>query len=125
MLVGFPGAYTPNCDGRHLPSFVANADHIQTQGVDQIVGIAVNDPWVMQRWEAETQAKGKVLLLSDGNADLTRQLGLLFDGQELGMGQRCQRFFLIADNGIVRKINVDRGMAYACTRSEDVLQVLI
>lgn len=124
LVLGFPGAFTPTCDGKHLPSFVANADHINANGIERIIGVAVNDPWVMWRWEQATKAEGKVLLVSDGNAEFTRTMGLVFDAQDLGAGTRCHQFFLIANKGIVEKLNVEKGMGFYCTRTDDVMEAL-
>ena len=124
LILGFPGAFTPTCDGKHLPSFIANADHINAKGIEHIIGIAVNDPWVMQLWEKSTNAEGKVLLVSDGNGEFTRSMGLVYEARDLGAGTRCHRFFLIANKATVEKLNIDKGMDFYCTRTDDVMEAL-
>jgi len=110
LILGFPGAFSPVCDNQHLPSFVANADHILTQGVDTITGISVNDPWVIDVWEKHSGCTDKIALYSDGNADLAKSLGLEFNDASLGIGVRSHRYVIVVTNGIIKRIKYDRGM---------------
>src|SRR5690606_2176786 len=79
-LFSVPGAFTPTCSAKHLPGFVDNADQIRARGIDEIVGISVNDPFVMGAWGKSANVGDKVSLLSDGNADFVKALGLTMDG---------------------------------------------
>ena len=109
VLFAVPGAFTPGCSKIHLPGFVANADELLGKGVDRIACIAVNDPWVMQAW-GESQGVGdKILMLSDGNADFTKAMGLEFDGGGIGLGVRSQRYAAIVEDGVIKNLDVEAG----------------
>jgi peroxiredoxin len=107
VIFGVPGAFTPSCDQKHLPGYVANADAIKAKGVDEIICIAVNDPFVMQHWGQSAGAAGKVTMIPDGNAELTRALGLDFDGSGFGLATRCKRFSMIVNDGVVETLDIE------------------
>lgn len=105
-LFAVPGAFTPGCSQTHMPGFVINVDKIHEKGVDQIACLATNDAFVMSAWQRDQNAE-HILMLSDGNADFVRQLGLELDATAGGMGIRSQRFALIANDGVVEWLGVD------------------
>lgn len=105
-LFAVPGAFTPGCSQTHMPGFVVNADKILEKGVDQIACLATNDAFVMSAWQRDQNAE-HILMLSDGNAEFVRQLGLDLDATAGGMGIRSKRFALIANDGIVEWLGVD------------------
>ena len=107
VLVAVPGAYTPTCDRNHLPGYVGHADEIKAAGIDAIMVTSVNDVFVLKAWSASTGADGKVEMLSDGNADFAKSIGLTFDGSGFGLGTRSQRYSMIVDDGVVRSLNVE------------------
>jgi peroxiredoxin len=107
VLFGVPGAYTGVCTKQHMPGFVQEADAIKAKGVDTIACIAVNDPAVLTAWSKDTGADGKILMLSDWNADYIKALGLDFDGSKFGLGTRSKRFSAVVDNGVVKSLNVE------------------
>lgn len=107
VLFGVPGAYTPVCSQRHLPSYVRNAEKIKAMGVDEIICTAVNDPFVMQRWAQDTMAEGVVTLLPDGNGELARALGLVLDARAYGLGMRSQRYSMVIQNGVVVELQLE------------------
>jgi peroxiredoxin len=106
-LFSVPGAFTPTCSAKHLPGFVEKADAIKAKGIDEIVGTAVNDAFVMGAWGDSAGTEGKVTLLADGNGDFVKALGLDFDGSAFGMGTRGKRFAMIVDDGKVEKLFVE------------------
>ena len=106
-LVAVPGAYTPTCDRNHLPGFVSRADEIRAAGIDAIVVTSVNDVFVLKAWSASSGADGKVEMLSDGNGDFAKALGLAFDGSGFGLGTRSQRYAMLVDDGVVMSLNVE------------------
>jgi len=106
VLFAVPGAFTPGCSQAHLPGFVVKADEILAKGVDRIACMAVNDAFVLRAWQQAQNAEA-ILMLADGNAELTRALGLELDLRSAGMGIRCRRFALIADDGIVQWLGID------------------
>lgn len=107
VLFSVPGAFTPTCSAKHLPGFVEKAGEIRGKGVDEIICIAVNDVFVMNAWGKDQNAKDKVTMVADGNGEFTRALGLTLDASKFGMGQRGQRFSLIAEDGVVKELNVE------------------
>ena len=107
VLFSVPGAFTPTCSKKHLPSYAANADKIKAKGIDSIACLAVNDVFVMDAWGKAHDVGDKVLMLADGNADLTKKLGLELDASGFGMGTRSQRFSMIVEDGVVKELNVE------------------
>lgn len=124
VLFSVPGAFTPTCSAKHLPGFVAKADDIRAKGVDDIICIAVNDVFVMNAWGKDQGAKGKVTMIADGNGDFTRALGLSLDATKFGMGERGQRFSLIAEDGVVKELNVEAPGEFRVSSAEHCLTQL-
>lgn len=106
VLFGVPGPFTPGCSNTHMPGFVTHADDILARGVDIIACMSVADAFVMDAWQRDQNA-GQITMVADGNAELTRALGLDMDASKAGMGTRCKRFALIADDGVVSYIGID------------------
>ena len=109
LLFSLPGAYTPTCSAEHLPGFVAKADEIRAAGVDDIVCLSVNDPWVMHAWGEAHGAQGKVTMLPDGNGALTRALGIEADMSAASLGERGKRCSLVIEDAVVKEIQVEPG----------------
>lgn len=120
-LFAVPGAFTPTCSAKHLPGFVENADAIKAKGVDQIVCLSVNDAFVMNAWGKDQNVGSKVTMVADGNGDLTKKLGLELDGSKFGLGPRSQRYSMIVKDGVVDKLNVEEGGAFAVSNAETLL----
>lgn len=106
VMFGIPGAFTPVCSEQHLPGYVSKAKQLTDKGVDAIICMAVNDPFVMKAWGSSLGADGKVRLLADGNAELTKAMGLDLDASGFGMSTRCHRFSMVVENGKVTKLHV-------------------
>jgi peroxiredoxin len=113
VLFAVPGAFTPTCSEKHLPGFIDLADDITARGVDAILCVAVNDPFVVSAWEKARNVGGKVKMLSDGNAEFTRALGLDFDGSAVGLGTRSRRYAMVVDDGVVKALMVEDAPAQA------------
>ena len=124
VLFGVPGAFTPTCSARHMPSFLENYDQLKGKGVDQVACIAVNDPFVMAAWGRDQGVGDKVVMLADGSGDFTRKLGLELDLSARGLGLRCQRFALVAKDGKVAHIGVVAPGAFEVSKAEAVLETL-
>ena len=120
VMFSVPGAFTPTCSARHLPGFVDHADQIRAKGVDRIVCIAVNDVFVMNAW-GKSAGSDKILMLADGNAEFARALGLELDATGFGMGERSQRFALIAEDGVVTGLFVEGPGEFRVSSAEHVL----
>jgi peroxiredoxin len=107
VLFAVPGAFTPTCSEQHLPGFVEQADALRAKGVEEIICVAVNDPFVMNAWEKARNVGGKVRMLSDGNGDFTKALGMELDGRGFGLGSRSKRYAMVADDGVVRTLLIE------------------
>ncbi len=121
VLFGVAGAFTPICDKNHLPGFLSNLSALKARGVDEVAVTSVNDIFVMDAWAKSAGASGKMLFLADGNADFARALGLSLDLTGRGLGIRSQRYALIADDGVVRKLNVEESPGKVEASSADTL----
>jgi peroxiredoxin len=113
VLFAVPGAFTPTCSEKHLPGFLDQADAIKAKGVDAILCVAVNDPFVVSAWEKARNVDGRVRMLSDGNAEFARALGLDFDGSGFGLGTRSKRYAMIVDDGTVKTLLIEDAPAQA------------
>jgi peroxiredoxin len=119
-LFSVPGAFTPTCSAKHLPSYVDKAGELKAKGVDEIVGTAVNDAFVMGAWN-EAAGSGDITMLADGNGDFAEALGLTMDGSGFGMGKRGQRYSMIVDDGVVTELNVEAPGDYKVSSAEHML----
>ncbi|MGB3392160.1 MAG: peroxiredoxin [Stenotrophomonas sp.] len=120
VLFAVPGAFTPTCSARHLPGFVEHFEQFRGRGIE-VYCMAVNDPFVMQAWAQAQSVPDGLQMLSDGNGDFTRALGLEMDASGSGMGLRCRRFALYAENGGVRSIHVEEPGKFEVSSAEYML----
>ena len=120
-IFSVPGAFTPTCSAKHLPGFVEHADDFKAKGVDQIVCLSVNDAFVMNAWGKDQNVGSKIAMVADGNAELTKKLGLEMDGSKFGMGARSQRYSMLVKDGVVEKLNVEEPGAFAVSNAETLL----
>jgi peroxiredoxin len=107
VLFAVPGAFTPTCSEQHLPGFLQQAAALKAKGVDTIACVAVNDPFVLSAWDKASAINGQIELLSDGNAEFTKALGLDFDASAVGLGTRSKRYAMVVDDGVVRTLLVE------------------
>ena len=119
-LFAVPGAYTPTCSARHLPSYVEKAADLKAKGVDEIVATSVNDAFVLGAWNKE-QGSEDITMLADGNGAFAKGLGLEMDGAKFGMGQRSQRYSMIVNDGVVEQLNVEAPGEYSASSAETLL----
>ncbi|MGY6554666.1 MAG: redoxin family protein [Wenzhouxiangella sp.] len=124
VLFAVPGAYTPTCSVQHLPSFIEHREALMARGVQRIVCMAVNDIFVLQAWAKSAGASDQIVMAADGNGELTRALGLVMDARAFGMGERSQRFALIANDGVVEQVFVEAPGEYRVSSAEYVLERL-
>ena len=121
VIFALPGAFTPTCSAKHVPSYVANYDKLKAKGVDEIVCISVNDAFVMGAWARDQKTDGKVRMLADGSADYCKALGLTMDLNARGMGTRCARFSMLVDDGVVKTLNVEAPGKFEVSNAETLL----
>ena len=124
VIFGVPGAFTPTCSAKHVPSFTANIDKLRAKGVDEVWCLAVNDAFVMGAWGKDQKAGGKVRMMADGSAKFTKSLGLELDLVERGMGTRCQRFSLLVDDGTVKSVNIEAPGKFEVSDADTMLKQL-
>lgn len=119
-LFAVPGAYTPTCSARHLPSYVDKAADLRGKGVDEIACISVNDPFVMAAW-GKSDGSDDITMLADGNGQFADAVGLSFDGAKFGMGKRSQRYSMLINDGVVEQLNVEAPGEYSASSAENLL----
>lgn len=122
VVFGVPGAYTPTCSAKHLPGYVQSVEALRAKGVDEVWCVSVNDGFVMAAWGREHGAIGRVRMLGDGAAELTRKLGL--DTEIPGMGVRSRRFSLLVNDGVVERVNVEEPGKFVVSNVETMLAQL-
>jgi peroxiredoxin len=121
VLFAVPGAFTPTCSERHLPGFVEHFAQFRDKGVE-VACMSVNDPFVMQAWGNSQDVPDGLQMLSDGNGEFTRALGLEMDASAYGMGTRAKRFALYAEDGVVRQLHVEAPGEYRVSSAEYLLE---
>ncbi len=122
-LFAVPGAYTPTCSAKHLPSFVDKAQDLRAKGIDEIACTSVNDAFVMSHWN-QAQGSEDIVMLADGNGEFAKAVGLEMDASKFGMGQRSQRYSMVVDDGVVEQLNVEAPGEYRASSAEHMLEQL-
>jgi peroxiredoxin len=122
-IFGLPGAYTPTCSAKHVPSYLSNRDRLMAKGVNEIWCVAVNDGFVMAHWGRDQKALGKIRFLGDGSAAWTRALGLELD-TGARMGLRMKRFSMVVEDGAVKQLNIEAPGKFEVSDAETMLRQL-
>ncbi len=108
VIFGLPGAYTGTCSTAHVPSFIRTADKFAAKGVDEIICVSVNDPFVMKAWgEATGATAAGISFLGDADGSFTKAIGLAFDAPPVGLFGRSKRYALLAEDGVVKVLNLE------------------
>ncbi|KAM0881732.1 hypothetical protein ACQ4PT_032746 [Festuca glaucescens] len=124
ILFGVPGAFTPTCSMQHVPGFVTQSEELKAKGVDEILLVSVNDPFVMKAWAKSFPDNKHVKFLADGSGTYTKALGLELDLSEKGLGLRSRRFALLADDLKVTVANIEEGGQFTVSGAEEILKAL-
>ncbi len=124
VMFAVPGAFTPTCSAKHLPGFVEKADEIRGKGVDTVACLSVNDVFVMDAWGKSQNAGGKVAMLADGSAELTKALDAVLDLTGRGLGVRSLRYSLVVDDGVVTQANIEDGGGFEVSGADTILDQL-
>ena len=119
-LFAVPGAYTPTCSAKHLPSFIDKAADLKAKGVDEIACTSVNDAFVLDAWSKANDA-GEVTMLADWDASFAKALGLTMDGSKFGLGTRSTRYAMLVEDGVVKQLNVEAPGEYKVSSAEHML----
>ena len=124
VVFGLPGAFTPTCSAKHVPSYLTHAAELSARGVDEIWCVSVNDAFVMGAWGKDQKADNKVRMMADGSAVFTKAMGLEMDLTSRGMGVRSQRYAMVVDNGVVKAVNVEAPGKFEVSDADSMLKAL-
>ena len=105
ILFGLPGAFTPTCSAKHLPGFVISIDQFQKKGINKVVCISVNDPFVMEAWGKINNVQDKILMVGDSKGNFTKNIGAELNLANKGLGVRSSRYTMLVEKGSVLKIS--------------------
>lgn len=109
VIFAVPGAYTPTCSSAHVPSFIRTKDQLEVKGVDEIICVSVNDPFVMNAWAEETGATAAgITMLADADSSFTTAIGMNFDAPPAGFHARSLRYAMLIEDGKVSILNVEQ-----------------
>jgi len=122
VIIGVPGAFMPSCTRLHLPDFIGKAPALKAAGIDEVVCIAPNNPWVLHAWAERLDPGRHVRFLSDGNLEFATRAGLTLRDDANFVGRTMRRFLMRVANRTVRRLTVeDDVIAVTCTRADDVV----
>ncbi len=108
VIFGLPGAYTGTCSTAHVPSFMMTFDDFKAKGVDEIICVSVNDPFVMQAWGENTHATDAgITMLADAESEFTTAIGMNFSAPPVGFVNRSKRYSMLVENGVVKILNAE------------------
>jgi len=122
VIFGLPGAYTPTCSAKHVPSYMEHLPELKAKKVDEVWCVSVNDGYVMAAWGREQNAIGKIRMLGDGSGDFARKLGL--EVEIPNMGLRMRRFSMLVDDGVVKVLNLEAPGKFEVSGAEKMLTQL-
>ncbi|WP_420861497.1 peroxiredoxin [Algirhabdus cladophorae] len=108
VIFAVPGAFTPTCHSAHVPSFMRTKDQFMAKGVDQIICVSVNDPFVLDHWGQSTGAtEAGITMLADAESTFTTAIGMNFDAPPAGLVARSKRYAMVVENGVVTTLNLE------------------
>jgi peroxiredoxin len=120
-MFGVPGAFTPTCSEKHMPSYIKLHNEFVAKGVDNIYCLSVNDEYVMQAWLLSYTEGDKILGIADGNGEVSKNLNLLVDKSANFMGMRCSRFAMIVQDNNIEELLIETPGEYKETSAENLL----
>lgn len=127
IVFGLPGAFTPTCSSQHLPRYNEMAPTFFAQGIDEILCVSVNDPFVMEAWGRAQQCCGNISLVADGNGELSESIGMLVDKKELSFGMRSKRYSMLVNDMVVEKLFIEpdkSGDPYEVSDADTMLKAI-
>ena len=122
IIFGVPGAFTPTCSEKHMPSYIKLHQQFIDKGIDDIYCLSVNDNFVMNAWLLSYTEGDKIIGIADGNAEITKSLDLLSDKSKNFMGMRSTRFAMIINDNIVQETLIEEPGEYYKTSAENLLK---
>lgn len=124
VMFSVPGAFTPTCSAKHLPGYMQNLAKFTSKGID-VVCLAVNDAFVMDAWAKNQKVPDGLRMLADGNGTFSKALGLEMDGTAFGLGMRGKRFALYAEDGVLKRLNVEAPGEFKVSSAETMLAAIV
>jgi glutaredoxin/glutathione-dependent peroxiredoxin len=125
IVFALPGAFTGTCSTSHVPSFIRTADAFRAKGVDEIICISVNDPFVLKVWGDTTGATAAgITFLGDADGSLTKALGMEFTAPQIGLIGRSNRYALVIDDGVITTANIDAPGVCNISTGEGLLEAI-
>ncbi|XP_022090563.1 peroxiredoxin-5, mitochondrial-like [Acanthaster planci] len=125
VVFAVPGAFTPGCSKTHLPGYVEDFDTIKAKGVDLVVCVSVNDPFVMSAWGEAHGTEGKIRMLADTLGEFTKAVDMELDAKAFLGNIRSKRYALVVENGVVSQVQLEPdGTGLTCSLSNSLLSSL-
>ena len=121
IMFGVPGAFTPTCSEKHMPSYIKLHNEFVAKGIDDIYCLSVNDEYVMQAWLLSYTEGDKIIGIADGNGEVSKNLNLLVDKSANFMGMRCTRFAMIVQDNNIEELLTETPGEYKETSAENLL----
>ncbi len=108
IIFGLPGAFTPLCSEKHVPSFLKHAKSFHQKGISQVICVSLNDVFVLRAWKRDLGTGDDIFFLADGNGEWVKKLGLTFDASAFGLGERAKRFAMVVEDGVCRLLETEK-----------------
>jgi len=124
VIFALPGAFTPTCSAKHVPSYVEHFDAIKAKGVDEIWCVSVNEAFVMGAWGRDQKVGKKIRMLGDGSGEFTKKLGLELDLVARGLGVRSDRYAMIVEDGVVKTLDREAPGKFEVSDAASILKKL-
>ena len=123
ILVGVPGAFTPTCSLEHLPGFIEKKKEIYEKGIERIIFVSKNDPFVMNEWK-KSKSENDIMFIGDSMGEFAEKTGLKIDLSVIGLGERLSRFALIIEDNVIKNMFDEEGGGFEKSSANDVLKAL-
>ena len=108
VIFGLPGAYTSVCSAKHLPGYVNMYQQYKDKGIDHIICVSVNDPFVMGAWGKENNVADKIIMMGDPFLNFTKAIGAEVDKSSRGLGIRSNRYTMLIEDMKVIKLQEEK-----------------
>lgn len=106
ILFALPGAFTPTCSTAHVPGYVARMKDFRKAGIEDIICLSVNDPYVMDAWQRSEKAQG-IRFVADSRGEFTAAMGMTVDHNAAGLGTRSWRYSMLVNDGKIEKMFIE------------------
>ena len=107
VVFALPGAFTPTCSTLHVPGYLARLADFRDAGIDDVLCISVNDPYVMDAWKNAEKAEG-IRFIADPFGAFTEAMGMSVDHRDASLGTRSWRYSMLVDDGKIETMFIER-----------------